>query len=108
MAARQTKLLGALCRDQPIADIVQGIGSRGWKCGLDNKPWEAIGFYAVIATATGLGLAIDLMAFDPIKALYWSAVINGVISVPIMAAIMVVARSTRQWAGLWSNPGLPS
>jgi len=65
--------------------------TRGWKIGLEKKPLEAIGFYTVIALATLLGLAIDYSPLDPIKALFWSAVLNGVIAVPIMAAMMVVA-----------------
>ena len=70
--------------------------TRGWKCGLDQRPWEAVGFYAVIALATLLGIAIDWSPLDPIKALFWSAVVNGVVAVPIMAAMMVVVsrRST--------------
>lgn len=66
--------------------------SRGWKCGLEHKPWEAVGFYSVIGMATLLGIAIDWSSIDPIKALFWSAVINGVVAVPIMAAMMLVAR----------------
>jgi len=65
--------------------------SRGWKCGLENKPWEAVGFYSVIGAATLLGVAIDYSALDPIRALFWSAVINGVSAAPIMAAMMWVA-----------------
>ncbi|HEY4276443.1 MAG TPA: divalent metal cation transporter [Rhizomicrobium sp.] len=65
--------------------------SRGWKTGLDNMPWEAKGFYTVIAAAVLLGLGIDYSGLDPIKALFWSAVINGVIAVPMMAAMMLVA-----------------
>lgn len=64
--------------------------ARGWKCGLDERPWEAIGFYTVIALATLLGLGIVWADIDPIKALFWSAVINGVVAVPIMAAMMIV------------------
>ena len=64
--------------------------SRGWEIGLEHKPREAVGFYSVIALAMILGLAVDFSPLDPIKALFWSAVINGVISVPIMAAMMVV------------------
>jgi NRAMP (natural resistance-associated macrophage protein)-like metal ion transporter len=67
--------------------------TRGWKTGLDNKPWEAIGFYLVIAAAVTLGIGIDYSGIDPIKALYWSAVINGVIAVPMMIAMMIVATS---------------
>ncbi len=64
--------------------------SRGWKCGLEHKPWEAVGFYSVIGAATILGIGIDWSPLDPIKALFWSAVINGVVAVPIMAAMMIV------------------
>lgn len=64
--------------------------AHGWKCGLDQRPWEAIGFYTTITLATLLGIAIDWSPLDPIKALFWSAVINGVVAVPIMAAMMMV------------------
>jgi Mn2+/Fe2+ NRAMP family transporter len=65
----------------------------GWKTGLDNMPWQARGFYMVIGAAVLLGLGIDWSPIDPIKALYWSAVLNGVIAVPMMAALMFVAQS---------------
>jgi NRAMP (natural resistance-associated macrophage protein)-like metal ion transporter len=65
--------------------------AQGWKCGLDNKPWEAAGFYSVIAAATLLGIGIGFSPLDPIRALFWSAVINGFVAVPIMAAMMWLA-----------------
>jgi Mn2+/Fe2+ NRAMP family transporter len=64
--------------------------AHGWKCGLENKPWEAVGFYSVITAATLLGIGIDFSPLDPIKALFWSAVINGFVAVPVMAAMMWV------------------
>lgn len=64
--------------------------AQGWKSGLDHKPWEAIGFYGVIVAATLIGLLIQFVGIDPIKALFWSAVLNGVVAVPIMAAMMFV------------------
>jgi NRAMP (natural resistance-associated macrophage protein)-like metal ion transporter len=64
--------------------------SWGWKMGLEHEPWEAPGFYAVIAAAMLLALGVVFSPLDPIKALFWSAVLNGVISVPIMAAMMIV------------------
>ncbi len=70
--------------------------SRGWKVGLDNMPWQARGFYTVIGAAVILGLGIDYSPLDPIKALYWSAVLNGVIAVPMMAAMMVVAGNRKK------------
>jgi NRAMP (natural resistance-associated macrophage protein)-like metal ion transporter len=65
--------------------------AQGWKCGLDNKPWEATGFYSVIAAAALLGIGIGFSPLDPIQALFWSAVINGFVAVPIMAAMMWLA-----------------
>jgi Mn2+/Fe2+ NRAMP family transporter len=63
---------------------------RGWKTGLEHWPWEARGFYAVIVAAMVLALGVVFSPLDPIRALFWSAVLNGVISVPIMAAMMIV------------------
>lgn len=65
--------------------------SRGWTTGLEHKPKAAIGFYAVIGLASALGFALHSSPLDPIKALFWSAVLNGLISVPIMVAVMIVA-----------------
>jgi NRAMP (natural resistance-associated macrophage protein)-like metal ion transporter len=64
--------------------------AQGWKCGLENKPWEAAGFYSVIAAATVLGVGISFTPIDPMKALFWSAVVNGFVAVPVMAAMMWV------------------
>ena len=50
-------------------------------------------FYSVIALSIVGGVAITFMHFDPIRALYWSAVINGVSAVPIMVIIMLLARN---------------
>jgi Mn2+/Fe2+ NRAMP family transporter len=75
----------------------------GWKIGLEHEPWEASGFYAVIAAAMLLGLAVVFSPVDPIRALFWSAVLNGVIAVPIMAATMVVA-SSRKRMGRYAAP----
>jgi len=70
--------------------------TRGWRCGLEHKPWEAVGFYSVIGAATVLGVAIDWSPLDPMKALFWSAVVNGVIAVPMMVAAMFVASRHEQ------------
>ncbi len=63
----------------------------GWRSGLDYQPWEAAGFYAVIAAAITVGILLDVSNVDPIRALIWSAKVNGVISVPILAVMMIVA-----------------
>jgi len=62
-----------------------------WKSGLDLKLLEAREFYAIIALATLAGVALDFTPIDPIRALFWSAVINGVIAVPIMVVMMLLA-----------------
>jgi Mn2+/Fe2+ NRAMP family transporter len=65
--------------------------SFGWDQGLDRKLFEAKEFYAIIAFATLGGVLLDFTPIDPIKALFWSAVINGVIAVPIMIVMMLMA-----------------
>ena len=88
----------------------------GWEEGLERHWREAKKFYAIIAIATLAGTALDFTPVDPMKALYWSAVINGVVAVPIMGAMMllvsresvmgafVASRRTR-WLG-WGGTAL--
>jgi NRAMP (natural resistance-associated macrophage protein)-like metal ion transporter len=78
--------------------------SRGWECGLEQKPWEAVGFYSVIGLATLLGIGIIWSPLDPIKALFWSAVINGFAAVPIMAAMMIVASRRSEMGRFTASP----
>jgi NRAMP (natural resistance-associated macrophage protein)-like metal ion transporter len=66
-----------------------------WKSGLDLKLLEAREFYAIIALATLGGVLLDFSPIDPIKALFWSAVVNGVIAVPIMIVMMLLADDAR-------------
>lgn len=63
----------------------------GWKTGLERDWREAPRFYGVIAAAILVGLGVVFVPLDPIRALIWSAVLNGIIVVPIIAAMMVVA-----------------
>ena len=65
----------------------------GWRATLEAKPQQAKGFYGIIAAATLAGVLIDFTPIDPIKMLIWSAVINGIVAVPIMAVMMIVATS---------------
>lgn len=65
-----------------------------WRVGLSQKPGRAKAFYGAIAAATLIGALLNFSPLDPIKALFWSAVINGVAAVPIM--IMIMHLSTRQ------------
>ena len=66
-----------------------------WPIGLDRKPKKARAFYATIVIATLCGIAITLSPLDPIKALFWSAVINGVVAVPVMAMMMFISSNKR-------------
>jgi Mn2+/Fe2+ NRAMP family transporter len=66
-----------------------------WTEGLDRRPREAKAFYATIALATMGGVALNFTSLDPIKALYWSAVVNGVLAAPLMAVMMVIAMNPR-------------
>ncbi|MFT5588415.1 MAG: NRAMP (natural resistance-associated macrophage protein)-like metal ion transporter [Bradyrhizobium sp.] len=64
-----------------------------WRNGLDLKALQAREFYAIISLATIGGMLLNFTPVDPIKALFWCALINGVIAVPIMAVMMLLARA---------------
>jgi len=66
-----------------------------WKNGMDMKVLEAREFYGIISLATIGGMALNFAPIDPIKALIWSAQINGVIAVPIMVVMMLLAHNTK-------------
>jgi len=66
-----------------------------WPVGLARLPLDAKAFYATIGVATGIGVLINIMPIDPIKALFWAAVLNGVCAVPLMAVAMLMARNPR-------------
>jgi Mn2+/Fe2+ NRAMP family transporter len=61
-----------------------------WPTGLGRKPREAKAFYGVVAFATFIGIGINFTSIDPIKALFWSAVLNGVVAVPLMIVMMLM------------------
>ena len=63
----------------------------GWRIGLGLKLWTGRGFYTILTGATLLGVALNFTPVDPVKALFWSAVINAVTAVPIMVVIMLMA-----------------
>ncbi len=79
---------------------------RGWRIGLEQKPQNAMAFYGVIVAAFGLGLLMLFLPIDPIKALFWSAVLNGVIAVPLMFATMIVVSSRRHLGPFVAPVGL--
>ena len=63
----------------------------GWKWGLERRACDARGFYGVIIVSVLAALAIQYSPISPMKALFWSAVINGVVAVPLMVVIIILA-----------------
>src|ERR1700685_2220770 len=71
-----------------------------WAIGLERKLHRAKGFYAILTVATLLGVALNFIGLNPIKALFWSAVINGVAAVPIMIVMMLMTSNKKITGGL--------
>jgi Mn2+/Fe2+ NRAMP family transporter len=74
-----------------------------WPVGLERRAKEAKAFYAVLALATLVGLALNFTKVDAIKALVWAAIINGVTAPPVMCLIMLLA-SRRKVMGKFTLP----
>lgn len=66
-----------------------------WPIGLQKKPLQAKAFYSVLSAAMIIGLAMDFFAFNPITALFLSAIINGVVAAPLMAILMHMASNPK-------------
>lgn len=67
----------------------------GWECQLNHKPRQAKQFYAVIAISTLVGMLINFAGINPISALFWTAVINGLVSPPLLIIIMLVSNNRK-------------
>ena len=77
-----------------------------WPTGLDRLPLDARAFYGTIVVSTLIGIAINFVGFDPVKALFWSAVVNGVIAVPLMVVIMIMAMEPKVMGRFTLSPAL--
>ncbi len=77
-----------------------------WTEGLDRQPREAKAFYAVIALATLGGVALNFIGIDPMSALYWAAVVNGLLAPPLMVVTMLIARNPAVMGDLVMGRGL--
>ncbi len=66
-----------------------------WPTGLSRLPLDARAFYGTIVVATVIGVGINFIDLDPVKALFWAAVINGVVAVPLMVVIMVMGSAPK-------------
>jgi NRAMP (natural resistance-associated macrophage protein)-like metal ion transporter len=74
-----------------------------WRVGLEHKLQRAMGFYGILSAATLIGVGLNFIGLNPIKALFWSAVINGLAAVPIMILMMVMS-SNRKITGALRLP----
>ena len=63
----------------------------GWHVGMGRKLTRAPGYYAIIASGFVIGVGLNFTKIDPIKALFWSAVINGVVALPVMVMMMLLS-----------------
>jgi NRAMP (natural resistance-associated macrophage protein)-like metal ion transporter len=77
-----------------------------WPTGLNRLPLDARAFYGTIIVATLIGMIINFVGLDPVKALFWAAVINGVVAVPLMAVIMVMAMAPKVMGQFTLSRGL--
>ena len=79
----------------------------GWKFGLNRRPGRARPFYGVIVVASLVGMLINFLGINPIDALFWTAVLNGLLAPPLLVLIMLVANSKRVMGkhtnGRWIN-----
>lgn len=87
-----------------------------WTVGFDRRPSQAKAFYGALAVAVALGVAMNLFSINPLTALVWVAVINGIVAVPVMTLLMLMARNERimgrfcisaRWADMgWATTAL--
>jgi len=78
----------------------------GWRSGLDERLRRAWGFYGTIAAATLIGITINFLGINPIKALFWTAVINGFLAPPLLVVIMRIANDRRVMGDAVNSRGL--
>jgi Mn2+/Fe2+ NRAMP family transporter len=71
----------------------------GWRQGLDKKLKQARAFYTLILLSTGMGVGLDFAGINPVKALYWTAVINGLLAPFLLVAILIVASDKKLMQG---------
>jgi Mn2+/Fe2+ NRAMP family transporter len=71
----------------------------GWRQGLDKKLKQARAFYTLILLSTGVGVGLDFAGINPVKALYWTAVINGLLAPFLLVAILVIASDKKLMRG---------
>ena len=78
----------------------------GWKRGLDQQPHRAKEFYGVIAAATLVGMLINFVGINPIDALFWTAIINGFLTPPLLVLLMLISNNPKIMGDRVNGPGL--
>lgn len=79
----------------------------GWRRGLDEKWYRAPHFYSIILVSTILGMALNFSSINPMQALYWTAVLNGILAPPLLTILMLVS-GNKKIMGDKVNSGLVS
>jgi len=82
--------------------VTEMVGIAG---SLDARPLDARLFYGTIAVTTLAGASLNLVGIDPVRALYWAAVVNGVLAAPLMAVMMLIVRNPRAMGRLTLSRG---
>ncbi len=101
-------MIGAGFLAVPILTASSGFalsGAFGWKAGLSTHPGRAPQFYAVIVASTVIGIAINFLGISPVAALFWTAVINGVLA-PVLLVFVVLLSNDAKVVGKRTNPPL--
>ncbi|HME81742.1 MAG TPA: divalent metal cation transporter [Candidatus Eremiobacteraceae bacterium] len=101
-------MIGAGFLAVPILTASSGFalsGALGWKAGLSTNPGRAPQFYGVIIASTLVGVAINFLGISPVAALYWTAVINGVLA-PVLLVFVVLLSNDRRVVGERTNSPL--
>lgn len=83
--------------------IAEGMG---WRAGLSEHPWDAKSFYVLISLAMLLGTVLNYLPINPVQALYWSQILAGVLTVPILTFILILSndrRIVRTVNSMWQN-----
>jgi Mn2+/Fe2+ NRAMP family transporter len=80
----------------------------GWKAGLSEHPWDAKSFYTLITLAMLVAAGANFLPINPVKALYWSQILAGSLTVPILIFILVLSNDRRimrttntRWQNFW-------
>jgi len=92
---------GLLATPVLAGSAAYGVGEAlNWTVGLEKKPKQAKGFYGIIIATMLVGLLLNLLRINPIQALFWTAVINGVAAVPFMIAMMFMTTNPKVMGNL--------